>query len=891
MPRRRLVPVLALLGLSGVWVPAGFAQPPRPQQPVREVAAVRAAVAPAIDGRLDDPVWAAAVPVGGFLQRDPDEGKPATEETFVRVAYDDHAIYVAAEMRDRDPRGIVRQLSRRDVQVDADALLVYLDPHNDHLTGAQFGVSAAGVQRDALIYNDNFLDSSWDGVWESAVEIGADGWIVEMRIPLSQLRFPKADRYTWGINVQRVIQRRNEADWLELVRKNESGLASRMAHLEGISGINPRATFEFLPYVTAKEEFVAPPVEGSPYNDGSRFFAGAGLDVKYGLSSSLTLDATFNPDFGQVEVDPAVVNLTQFETFFEERRPFFTEGAKVFGDFGRSGASQYQGFFRPEPTLYYSRRIGRLPQVKVNGRYVDVPSWTTILGAARVVGRTRNGWTVGLLEAVTGREYAQISNGAEATKTEVEPLTNYAVFRAQRGLGRRAAVGVLGTWVVRDLNDPSIASYLTDRALMIGVDGHYFLDGGRKWVVHGGIAGSSVHGTTDAITRLQKAEQRYYQRPDAPHVRLDPAATSLSGWNGQANLNRNSGNLTVNLGVWGMSPGLEVNDAGYSTQTDRAGGHAMVQYRKLTPDRWTSERTFWVSKWWTWNYGNESQGDGWQANATLRFKNMWRTSALFTYAKRVWDDKLTRGGPTVIRPGNRGLQLSLATDPRKRAVVTLGGSYTAREYNASALVLDAQLAWRPFPALTLTFGPSFRRNIVAAQYLSTVVDPYATRTYGSRYVFGNLDQTEVSATTRVSIATSPRTSLQVYLQPLISAGDYGAIKEVYAPRTFDFVRYGIDAGTITPIGSQYLIDPDGTGPAAPFSIAQPDFNVTSLRVNAVFRWEFRPGSSLFVVWTQQRRDRLPTGDFDFTSDLSRVYTSPADDVFLVKVSYWFGARR
>jgi hypothetical protein len=529
--------------------------------------------------------------------------------------------------------------------------------------------------------------------------------------------------------------------------------------------------------------------------------------------------------------------------------------------------------------------------VKVNGRYVNVPSWTTILGAAKVVGRTRNGWTVGLLEAVTGREYAQISNGAEATKTEVEPLTNYAVVRAQRGLGRRAAVGVLGTSVVRDLNDPSIASYLTDRALMIGVDGHYFLDGGRTWVVHGGIAGSSVHGTTDAITRLQKAEQRYYQRPDAPHVSLDPAATAMSGWNGQANLNRNSGNLTVNLGIWGMSPGLEVNDAGYSTQTDRAGGHAMVQYRKLTPDWWTSERTFWVSKWWTWNYGNESQGDGWQANATLRLKNMWRTSALFTYAKRVWDDKLTRGGPTVIRPGNRGLQLALGTDPRKPAVVTLGGSYTAREYDASALVLDVQLAWRPFPALTLTAGPSFRRNIVAAQYLSTVVDPYATRTYGSRYVFGNLDQTEVSATTRVSIATSPRTSLQVYLQPLISAGDYGAIKEVYAPRTFDFVRYGIDAGTITPIGSQYLIDPDGAGPAAPFSIAQPDFNLTSLRVNAVFRWEFRPGSSLFVVWTQQRRDRLPTGDFDFSSDLSRVYTSPADDVFLVKVSYWFGARR
>jgi hypothetical protein len=879
--------VIAALVCLAVGGPAA----PARAQAVRALTAIRAVPPPVVDGRLDDPVWAAAVPAGGFLQRDPDEGKPATEETFVRVAFDDHALYVAAEMRDRHPSGIVRQLSRRDAAVEADALVVYLDPHDDRLTGAQFGVSAAGVQRDALIYNDNFLDATWDAVWASAVEISPDGWTAEMRIPLAQLRFPKAERYTWGINVQRIIQRRNEADWLRLVPKNESGLASKMARLEGIAGIDPPTALEFMPYVTAREEFVAPVTPGSPFNDGSRFFAGAGLDLKYGLSSSLTLDATFNPDFGQVEVDPAVVNLTQFETFFEERRPFFTEGAKVFGDFGRSGASQYWGFFRPEPTLYYSRRIGRYPQVKVNDRYVDIPAWTTILGAAKVVGRTRNGWTLGVLEAITGREYAQLSDGARTVTAEVEPLSSYTVFRAQRGLGRRGAIGVLGTSVFRDLNEPALRSYLTDRAAMLGVDGHVFLDGARTWVFHGGLAGSSVHGSTDAITRLQKAEQRYLQRPDVDFVKLDPTATSMSGWNGQANVNRNSGNITVNLGIWGMSPGLEVNDAGYSTQTDRAGAHAMLQYRKLTPDRWSSERTFWVSKWWTWNWGWQSQGDGWQASATFRLKNMWRTSALFTYAKRVWDDKLTRGGPTVIRPGNRGIQLAVATDSRKTAVLSLGGSYTDREYGASALALDAQLAWRPFPALTLAAGPTFRKNLVSAQYLSTVADPYATRTYSNRYVFGDLGQTEVSATTRVSLATSPRTSLQLYFQPLISAADYGAIKEVYAPRTYDFLRYGIDAGTITPSGSRYVIDPDAEGPAAAFSIAQPDFNLTSLRVNAVFRWEFRPGSSFYAVWTQQRLSRLPSGDFDLSSGISRLYTSPADDVFLVKVSYWFGARR
>ena len=453
-------------------------------------------------------------------------------------------------------------------------------------------------------------------------------------------------------------------------------------------------------------------MKGNPFNDGSRFFTTAGLDMKYGVSSSLTLDATFNPDFGQVEVDPAVVNLTQFETFFEERRPFFTEGAQVFGNFGKSGASAYVNFFQPDPTLFYSRRIGRVPQGRAVGAYTDVANATTILGAAKLVGRTRRGWTVGALEAVTAREYARISDTLVTTKQPVEPPSNYAVLRLQRELGRRAAIGFLGTSVIRNSSDAALDATLVRRASMFGTDGHFFLDASRQWVVHGGIAGSWVQGSTTSIARVQRAEQRYYQRPDAPHVQFDPTKTSLSGWMGKVNLNRNSGNLTVNTGLWGMSPGLEVNDAGYSTQTDRAGGHAMVQYRKLTPSGWTRERYVWVSKWWTWNYGNESQGDGWQASASAQFRNFWRSTALFTYAKRVWDDKLTRGGPTVIRPGNRGIQLSTVTDPRKSLVFSTGLWYTARDYDASSAALDVQAAWRPFPALTLSTGPSIKHNVV-----------------------------------------------------------------------------------------------------------------------------------------------------------------------------------
>jgi hypothetical protein len=859
----------------------------------REVHAVRFVTPPVVDGRLDEAAWQGIAPASGFLQRDPVQGEPASEDTEVRVGYDDQALYVSARLRDREPSAIVRQLSRRDVAVEADAFLVYLDPHHDHLTGAQFGVSAAGVQRDALIYNDQFLDPTWDAVWASAVRIDDEGWTVEMRIPLSQLRFTASDRATWGINVQRVIQRRNESDWLELVGKNEPGLASRMAHLDDIVGIRPPGTLELMPYATSRAEFIEPLVPGNPFNDGTRGFAAAGMDLKYGVTSNLTLDATFNPDFGQVEVDPAVVNLTQFEVFFEERRPFFTEGAKVFGNFGRSGASEYWGFFRPEPTLFYSRRIGRAPQGRYASPYLDAPSTTTILGAGKLVGRTRRGWTIGALNAVTGREQARLSNGVQTIERDVEPLTNYAVVRAQRELGARAGIGLLGTSVVREGREAQLENALTSRAHMLGMDGHWFLDASRRWVLHGGIAGSRVEGTAAAMTRLQRAEQRYYQRPDAPHVSLDPTATSLSGWTGQANLNKQGGNITANFGVWGMSPGLEVNDLGFSTQTDRAGGHAMVQFRKLIPSGWTRERTAWVSKWWTWNYGAELQGDGWQGAMSAQWRNFWRTSLTLTHARRVWDDKLTRGGPTVIRPGSVGAQFSVLSDNRKVAVVGTDLGYTARQYGASALTAGVSLAVRPAPAVTLSVGPAYRRNIVAAQYLSTVDDPLATQTYGRRYVFGELDQTEVSMVTRLSLVTSPRTSLQVFLQPLVSAGDFGAIKEVAAPRTFAFVRYGEDAGSTIapgPAGQGLVIDPDGAGAAAPFAIAQPDFNIRSLRANTVFRWEFRPGSTLFVVWTQNRRDTGLTGAFDLGDDAGRVFSAPADDVLLVKMSYWFGLR-
>jgi hypothetical protein len=679
------------------------------------------------------------------------------------------------------------------------------------------------------------------------------------------------------VNARRVVHRKNESSWLALVPKNESGLASRMARLEGLDRVEPARHLELVPYVSGRAEYVEPLGGGNPWNDGSRLFGGAGLDFRYGVGTGMALVGAVNPDFGQVEVDPAVVNLTAFETFFEEKRPFFTEGSQVFLRFGRSGAADYTTYFYPEPLLFYSRRIGRVPQLAASGEFVDSPQATTILGAAKLVGRTGSGWTVGLLEALTGREHARVATGPDRGRVETEPLTNYLAGRAQRGLGARGAIGFVATAVVRDNDTAPLEALLPERALVGGVDGHVFLDGRRDWVLSGGLAGSTVAGSRESILRLQRAPQRYYQRPDAPHVTVDPAATSLSGWSGRLGLNRNRGNVTLNAGLWNISPGFEPNDLGYATQTDRGGAHAQVLFRKLTPDSWTRTRRLALAKWWTFNDGRESQGDGVSLAAGALLRNYWQVDATLGKSWNTWDDKLTRGGPTTIRPGIESLTVLASSDVRRRLWVTAQAALSNREFGSRSRQFVATVNLRPFSALTLTAQPTFLRAHTVAQYLTTVADPTAVETYGARYVFGTLDQDELSVPLRVSYVLSPRLSLQVYLQALRSEGGYPQIRQLAAPRTYDFPVFGDEQGSIETLpGGSYLLDPDADGPAAPFRLARPDFDLRSLRLNAVLRWELRPGSALYAVWTQRRQGQ---------ASLAQLHS---DDVLMLKLAWWIG---
>ncbi|MCC7415523.1 MAG: carbohydrate binding family 9 domain-containing protein [Acidobacteria bacterium] len=859
-------------------------------EPRASLSAARAAAPPVIDGRLTDEQWAMAVPLSGFTQQDPDEGQPATANTEVRVLYDDDSLYIAVRMFDDDPARVSTRLSKRDEEPDADRISIYLDPMHDHQTGFVFSVSASGVQRDQVLYNDSWTDGTWDAVWDSGASVDAQGWCAEVRIPLSQLRFTAAPRQTWGMNVERFIRRKNETDWLELVRKSESGVASRMAHLSGVDGIAPKRHLELRPYTAARSELIAPEDGGDPFNDGSRMFASGGLDLKYGLTSALTLNATFNPDFGQVEVDPAVVNLSAFETFFEEKRPFFLEGSQVFGSFGQGGANSFWGFNASDPQIFYSRRIGRAPHLSADADYEDAPAAATILAAAKLTGKTARGWSVGLLEAMTDRETAGTMTGGVRGREEVEPLTNFTVARIQRDIGRRGGAGMLFTSVTRRLTSAALIETLTRQAYVAGGDAYWYLDDRQDWVATGKFSISHLRGSAAAIARAQKASARYFQRPDAPQVSLDERRTSLSGFAGRINLNKNAGLRTINVALWGVSPGFESNDLGFHGTGDRAGAHIVWFNRNVTPGRIVRSRSWWIAKAYAWNFNRELQYDAVTGRVSFTFLNYWQAGGGGSVSRQTMDDRLTRGGPSTISPERFAANGDLGSDQRRPVSLNLFANGSRARAGSWTANWGTTITLKPSSKLYISTGPQYNGAYSVAQYIDEIDDATAVDTYGHRYVFGEIDQTQLTLTTRVNVTFSGKQALQIFAQPLIASGRYTHFKEVAQPRTYDFVEFAAPGRSLVydAAAGRYTADPDDAGEAPGFVFDNPDFSLKSLRLSAVYRWELKPGSTLYLVWTREQEDKSNPGTFALGRDAKVLFKAPGDDVFLVKVAYWIG---
>lgn len=838
------------------------------QQPERaSFRAIRAEKAPVIDGDLGDPAWQNAPEITGFTQHDPNDGQPATQPTIVKVVYDDDAIYFGAWMQ--DSAKVTPLLTRRDNDLNkSDYFRVSIDSQHDRQNGASFMVNASNVQVDMVLYNDIYDDWSWDAVWASAAKIVPGGWIAEIRIPYSQLRFPSKDVHTWGVNFGRYTHRLQEAARLVNTPKNETGFVSRFADLTGIENIRPPRGFEMVPYGVARNDLHSRIDRADPFAETRTNRFDGGIDVKYGLSSSLTLTGTINPDFGQVEVDPAVLNLSQFETFFPEKRPFFTEGAQIFR-FGQGPSNSRWGFNLGFPTFFYSRRIGRSPQVFPSADYSDAPRETTILGAAKITGKLGRGWTIGVLDALTDAEdgffqrtTVEASSGRLITdrwQQRVEPMSNYLVARATKDYGKDSRIGAMLTSVKRLHNDDTRFT-LREDAYFAGVDGHTRFRN-KSWIFEWLGGTSMVEGSKESIASTQRSGLRYYQRPDAEHVELDPTRTSLSGWTMRTTLNKQTGKWRPNFQVHAYSPGFEINDVGFSTRSDAVSTHAVLNYVNQDVTKRFRERSFWVGKFQNFNFERDTIANGLSGNWSMSFTNYWYTWGWWgAQADRI-DDRKTRGGPVVVNPSDHYFGGGFGSDSRKKYQFELWAEKTGDEDGGRSHMIGTWLSYRPTTALRVSLLPEYRVAREFAQYVTRVSDPAFTPTFGARYVFATLEQKTLNVGIRTEWTVNARLSFQLYLQPFLASGDYHDFKQLARARSAEYTPY---AG----------------------SVGNPDFNLRSMRGNAVVRWEFRPGSALYVVWNENRQDVAPVGDFNFRRDFSALPNAPSTDVFMVKLSYW-----
>ncbi|MBB4634441.1 DUF5916 domain-containing protein [Longimicrobium terrae] len=885
MIRTLLVVLPALL-----FAASGWAQTPdsaRTTAPRKEIRAVRLqGRVPTVDGVLDDAAWAAAPVMSDFVQKQPNEGAAPTDRTELRFVYDDHALYVAARMFSRDPAAIRAPVSRRDNGAAAEHVWISLDTYLDRRTAYSFGVTAAGTRMDWYHARDDEydLDLSFDPVWQAEVSRDSLGWTAEMRIPFSQLRFNARDEQTWGLNVDRWNPGTQEDVFWIAVPTQETGWASRFGTLTGIRGIRPARRAEILPYVASSGTFTGAPGAGNPFDDGSTLEARVGADLKMGVGPNLTLEGTVNPDFGQVELDPAQVNLSAYEAYFDERRPFFIEGKQLLAGSG--------------PEYFYSRRIGGIPDValsrlEVAGDFQQWPRNSAILGAAKLTGRLSTGTSVGALAAVTDDAYARGFDvaGDGFDRVRVAPRTGYGVARAQQEFGAsQSTAGVLLTAVHRDMEDDEPLAQLLNRdALAGGGDWNLRFRGG-EYSVSGYAGFSYVAGDSLALLRNQRSSVRFFQRPDQDYVRVDPSRTSLGGYTAQLQVARESGRHWLWVAqASGQSPGLELNDAGFMGRADEVFGYGNLRYRETQPGKLFRRYDIGLTSENTWNFGRTRTFSALRTDMRFTWKSFWTTTLIAWKDMRALSDSYTRGGPLAGTPASWraiaavGMPESWMT--RASGQVTVGRGEEGSKY----LLFTTALSARPGPRWQLSVEPLWRRMTDPRQYVASLPGgPDAT--YGRRYTFASVDQTIVSAATRLNYLFTPDLSLEFYMEPFAANGRYESFGQLRAPGALRLD--GTGGRVVSERGEHFFVgdaDEDGDGELDRQQIAS-DFTIRSFRSNAVMRWEWRPGSTFFLVWQQDRSASELGGNNVGFGALGDTFGARGDNVLALKMSYWIPIR-
>ncbi len=849
------------------------------------ITAVRLAEPLKIDGMLNEELYRTPA-YGDFIQEDPDNGQPISEKTEYWVAYDGNALYVAARLHDNNPEEIVTRMVRRDANFDSDVFQIAIDSYNDNRSGFYFEVNPSGSKGDGIVYNDSWTDDSWDGIWKQAATIDAEGWSVEIRIPFSQLRFNYKPEITMGIGCGRVIKRKNEQGYTFPVPRGESGIMSRLETLIVVKDITPPKRVELVPYLTGNAASL-PSKDDNPYFNGHDNSAAVGTDIKLGIGNNLTADATINPDFGQVESDPSVINLTAYETIYDEKRPFFVEGSNIF-EFGYGGPSNNSNFNYSRPSFFYSRRIGRQPQIGPDDYdWQEAPEATTILGAAKISGKLPGNIALGGLTALTQQEFVHYEKDSLKYKQEAEPQTNYNLWRVQKEFNdSREGLGGLVTYVDRQFDDTSLRSSLTDNALGIGIDGWTFFNDERKWALGYWAGYTRVSGSKDKMLGVQESYNHYFQKPGVKHVEVDSNLTILEGYAGRLNFNHEKGRLIFNSALAFTSPGFESNDLGVTSRTDLINQHTYIGYKWLEPTKYYRYWYFWVAEMSNHNYGGDLLNNMYFFEIEYGLPNYWGWWHMTGWGPRTLDQEKLRGGPLVASTAGQFHEIGFWSDGRKDLYGDGFIGYSFGEIGYWEKYCDFDLTLKLGPRFSISSENFYSNSHGEAQYVTTIDDPVASYMYGKRYIVSDIDRKTFESSLRFEYTFTPNLTFQAYLQNLLATGEYNEFKEYAKPRSMEFIYYAEEDLEIREDedGNYFVVETD-----QPLEHAiDNDFNYKSLVGTAVLRWEFRPGSIFYVVWSGFAENDEDPGDFSFGRDLGNLWQTDKDNILAIKLTWWLG---
>jgi len=833
---------------------------------------------PVIDGCLDDEAWNAVPWEGDFQMYEPYDYRPPTQETRFKVMYDKDHIYVGIRAFDSAPDSIVSRLTRRD-EIDGDMVAFLFDSYHDLQTGFTFIISAAGSKSDFYMTDDGGdEDPTWNAIWWAKTQIDNQGWTVEVKIPFTQLRFDKNSEGTWGFQVAREIYRNNETDFWQPLSKEAPGFVHLFGQINGLQDIDPRKQAEIAPYLVSGSEWYEKEPENPYRADGQEFHLNAGVDAKIGITNNFTLDLTVNPDFGQVEADPSQVNLTAFETFFEEQRPFFIEGKNIFDyNLGMHGPNN----------LFYSRRIGRRPQYYPDmdeGEYADVPTATHILGAAKLSGKTKNGLSIGIMESITAKETAVINDGQERTET-VEPLTNYFAGTVSKEFNKGNTI--LGGMVTstRRFTDEEYLDFLHTSALSAGVDfQQYFSD--RSYNISLSLYGSQVNGSEEALIRTQRSPVHYFQRPGADYLTLDSSLLSLSGYGANLSFRKSSGRFNFGGFLNLNSPGLELNDLGFLSNTDEALQVLWAGYSFNEPFGIIRRARLNMNQYNLFDFGGTRQLSGLNASGYAQFMNLWDASFHWDIDSDMISNSMLRGGPAMKVPGGNSASLSVGTNSRKKLAFEIDGFlHKGREESSSRYGIEFDVTYKPISNLSLSLDPEYSVRQSQLQYVSDE-QPESEE----RYIFGSIDQKTFGMSMRLDLILSPELTIQYWGQPFMASGNYSEFKYITEPQADQFEDrfFTYETTEISYDDADNYYNVIESGSQLTYGFEDPDFNIKEFLSNLVFRWEYRPGSYLYLVWSQTRSGYDPYGYFNFGDDFMDMWEAHPTNVILMKLSYRIG---